>query len=83
MMTNVTATGAILRCKAPSWLPYRFQVGIASETNLMFCELRRISETGVGILFIDAREQAVASQARPAVLASDYWTGARPVRLTD
>ena len=83
MMMNVTATGAFLHCIPPSWLPYRFEVGIGSETNLRFCELRRIGLTGVGITFLDAGERTASDRWNTAVVDSDHWTGMRPpVHLT-
>jgi hypothetical protein len=71
---NISPKGALLELDPPSWLPFRFELQLEPELNIIQCEIRHVLPHAIGVLFCFDAQQGAASL--PSVLQDrDLWMG--------
>jgi hypothetical protein len=82
VVENISVAGALLRCEGARALPFAFDLSIDSSGFQAHCEVRHVSETHVGVRFVDrlSVSEPARKSARPSSDEVTVWTG--PPRRT-
>lgn len=77
---NVSPKGALLELDPPSWLPFRFELQLEPDLDIIHCEIRHVLQHAIGVMFCSDVQTGAVSL--PSVLQDkDLWMGegARPL----
>lgn len=77
IIRNFSSRGALIELDVPSWLPFTFELVREGEPpQVMRCEIRHMTPTAVGLLFLDSAALETHRSVGPIGLR-DEWSGIR------
>ncbi len=74
---NISEFGAFLELEPPKWLPAQFRVQLEGEATVRNCEIRHVTESGIGVEFRAASLEPGAdrSEEQLAPVGTTSWFG--------